>query len=187
MRRYRFDRRSNQAGSTLIEFALSLTVFMMTVFGAFQIGLAVWQYNMVSDLAQEGARWASVRGSSAGASAASESDVQLFVQARSLNINPSVSTFNVNAATKACTSTHTNPSTIAAGLGVCVKRKWWEVWGLAGLIGGRLRLAEVLTCSPSGWRRCPAATTGSPTRCICPAILTPDQPVYVQKVDLQSR
>ena len=50
-------------GENIIEFALASTVFFTTIFGIIIFGIGVWQYNMVSDLAQEGARWASVHGS----------------------------------------------------------------------------------------------------------------------------
>jgi Flp pilus assembly protein TadG len=112
--------RASERGGALIEFVLAFGVFLMTLFGAFELGLAVWQFNLTSNLAQEGARWASVRGQGSGAMAASETQVQTFVRNRSLGMNPTVSTFSVNAATRECTSTHTNPSTLPAGSGLCV-------------------------------------------------------------------
>jgi Flp pilus assembly protein TadG len=78
-------------GDALIEFALSVTLFLVTVLGTFEFGLAVWQYNMLADLAQEGARWASVRGSTS-LTPATAADVTAFVQSRSLGLNPSVTT-----------------------------------------------------------------------------------------------
>lgn len=51
-----------ERGSTIIEFAIASAVFFMTVFGILQFGLAVWNYNMLSSLAQDGARYASIRG-----------------------------------------------------------------------------------------------------------------------------
>lgn len=110
-----------ERGETLVEFALSLTLYCVTLFGTLQFGLVVWQYNMLANLAQEGARWASVRGSTAGANAASAAQVRSFVQARSLNINPTVSVFSVNSTTKACTATTVNPSALVSGQGVCVR------------------------------------------------------------------
>ena len=68
-------------GENLVEFALASTVFFMTLFGTIIFGIGVWQYNMVSDLAQEGARWASVHGSSS-ASPAGQAAVQTYVQSR---------------------------------------------------------------------------------------------------------
>jgi len=69
-------------GQSLVEFAFASVLFFMLVFGTIEFGLAIWQYNMVSDLAQEGARWASVRGSSSSIPA-SASDLQTYVQSRS--------------------------------------------------------------------------------------------------------
>jgi len=52
----------SERGETLIEFALSLFVFLMLVVGTLEFGLLVWHYNMTADLAQEGARWAAMHG-----------------------------------------------------------------------------------------------------------------------------
>jgi Flp pilus assembly protein TadG len=79
-------------GETLIEFALTLMVFLMTLLGTIQFGLGVWHYNLVSNLAQEGARWASVRGATAGAQKASEAQVRSYVQGRALGMNVWVTT-----------------------------------------------------------------------------------------------
>ena len=78
----------DKAGQVLVEFALASLVFFMTIFGTLEFGVAVWQYNMVSDLAQEGARWASVRGttSSLPSSPAAASDVLTYLQGRSVGI-----------------------------------------------------------------------------------------------------
>jgi len=91
-----------ERGETLVEFAFALVVFVMTMLGTAQFGLIIFRYNMMSDLAQEGARWASVRGAGSGAMAASQADVQTFVQNRALGMNVSV---NTSAA----------PSTLKAG------------------------------------------------------------------------
>ncbi|MEP7305997.1 MAG: TadE/TadG family type IV pilus assembly protein [Acidobacteriota bacterium] len=88
--RRRFVR--DEGGQELVEFALASLVFLMTIFGTLEFGLAVWQYNMVSNLAQEGARWASVRGSTSSMGQAVEADVRTFVQGRSAGINPDVVT-----------------------------------------------------------------------------------------------
>jgi Flp pilus assembly protein TadG len=53
----------------------------MTIFGTMIFGIGVWQYNMVADLAQEGARWASVNGTSSQSPAA-QAGVQSYVQSR---------------------------------------------------------------------------------------------------------
>ena len=80
-----------ERGQSLVEFALVSPLFFLTLFGAIEFGLAVWQYNMIADLAQEGARWASVRGSTAG-TAATNGSVQTYVQGRALGIVPTVTT-----------------------------------------------------------------------------------------------
>ena len=80
-----------ERGQSLVEFALVSPLFFLTLFGAIECGLVVWQYNTVSALAQEGARWASVRGSAAG-TPATNGTVQTFVQGRAVGINPTVTT-----------------------------------------------------------------------------------------------
>jgi len=54
----------------------------MMVFGAIEFGLAIWNYNLVSDLAQEGARYAAVHGQTSD-SPANEAGVVAFVESRS--------------------------------------------------------------------------------------------------------
>jgi Flp pilus assembly protein TadG len=80
-------------GETLIEFAFAVAMFLTIIFGTITFGLAVWRYNIVSDLAQEGARWASVRGSSTGAVQwATQADVQTFVRSRAVGLTVDVTT-----------------------------------------------------------------------------------------------
>lgn len=78
-----------ERGAELVEFALTSTLLMLVVFGIVNLGLAVWQYNMMANLAQEGARWASVRGAGS-ASPATSADVQTYVNTRSTGLNVSV-------------------------------------------------------------------------------------------------
>jgi Flp pilus assembly protein TadG len=85
----------DERGATLIEFAFACMVFFMVVFFLIQFGIVVWRYNHVSNLAQEGARYAIVRGAinttacaaytDVGCSA-SEANVQDFVVSRSLGL-----------------------------------------------------------------------------------------------------
>ena len=77
-----------ERGETLVEFAFASVVFFMIVFGTFEFGLAVWHYNLVANLSQEGARWASVRGSTSNASpVADTSSVTSYVTGRALGMN----------------------------------------------------------------------------------------------------
>ena len=102
-RRLRDDR-----GQSLVEFALASGVFFITVFGTIQFGLAIRQYNMVADLAQEGVRWASVRGSTS-ILAATATELQDFVQSRSPGFTVTV------------TATPANPSSAAPGSTISVR------------------------------------------------------------------
>lgn len=68
-------------GQTLVEFAVASTLFLTTIFGTLEFGIAVWRYNMISNLAQEGARRASVCGKRSGLPSA-DCDIRNFVIAR---------------------------------------------------------------------------------------------------------
>jgi Flp pilus assembly protein TadG len=112
---------SGQRGETLVEFALALTLFLTIIFGTLQYGVAVWQYNMLSNLAQEGARWASVHGKQT-TTPADRAAVEAYVQGRGLGMTGiTVNTYSADAVTLACTATATNPSDLTAGDGLCVK------------------------------------------------------------------
>ena len=56
------------------------------LFGTIQLGVAVWNFNTLSSLAQEGARWAAVRGANCGCSQATATSVQDFVRSRALGM-----------------------------------------------------------------------------------------------------
>lgn len=49
---------SNQSGSTLVEFAIGATVFLMAMFGVIEFGRALWTHNALADAARRGARYA---------------------------------------------------------------------------------------------------------------------------------
>ena len=100
--------RRNRDGQSLVEFALSSVLFFSLIFGIIQFGLAIWQYNTVSSLAQEGARWASVRGSSSDVPATA-AQLQAYVQSRSPGFAVTV------------TATPANPSAVAPGSTISVR------------------------------------------------------------------
>lgn len=87
-------RHASERGETLIEFAFASIIFFMTVFGTIQFGLAVWRYNSLSYLAQEGVRWAAVRGENTTCSctAATTITVQDYVRGRAVGIAASALT-----------------------------------------------------------------------------------------------
>jgi len=106
--RRRFAR--DESGQEIIEFAVTSLVFFMVIFGTLQFGLAVYRYNMVSNLAQEGARWASVRGFNSSIAPATEGDVRAFVISRSVGVPVTVTTIPAG----------TGPSLLTAGSAISV-------------------------------------------------------------------
>jgi Flp pilus assembly protein TadG len=52
--------RSNQRGSTLVEFAIGATVFLTVIFAVLEFGRALWIHNALADAARRGARYATL-------------------------------------------------------------------------------------------------------------------------------
>lgn len=77
-------------GSALVEFSVCSMLYFMLVFGIVEGSRAIYHYNIIASVARDGTRFAVVRGAGSGR-VASESDVQTYVQSRSLGINPTVS------------------------------------------------------------------------------------------------
>lgn len=50
--------KQDERGSTLVEYAISATVFIMAVFAVLEFGRAVWAHNALTDAARRGARYA---------------------------------------------------------------------------------------------------------------------------------
>jgi len=73
---------SDDRGATLIEFAVTSLLFMTIVFGTIEFSRMIMDYNIVSNAAREGVRYASVRGAGSGR-AATASDIQNYVAGRS--------------------------------------------------------------------------------------------------------
>ena len=114
-RRTRSARR--ERGETLVEFAFTSVVFFMIIFGTLWFGLAVWWYNLVASLAQEGARSASVRGSTASTHA-DTSSLTDYLNTRALGINLSQVTLScgaTSASLAACDCTSSTATTCVAG------------------------------------------------------------------------
>ena len=53
--------RRDTDGAVLVEFALSAPIFLTLLFGVFQIGLTMWNYNALRGVAGEVSRWAAVQ------------------------------------------------------------------------------------------------------------------------------
>lgn len=101
------NRLQDETGSQLVEFAISLLLLLTLVFGVLSTSLAMYSYHFVTYAAQEGARYAIVRGAhwktSCGTSAppsftmnygciAAQSDVQNYVKSIA---TPAISQSNV--------------------------------------------------------------------------------------------
>ena len=54
---------NGEEGGSLIETALSISIFLMVLFAVFDLSIAFYTYHYVSDAAREGTRYAMVRGS----------------------------------------------------------------------------------------------------------------------------
>jgi len=50
--------KNNERGSTLVEFAIGVTVFVTVMFAILEFGRALWVHNALSDAARRGARYA---------------------------------------------------------------------------------------------------------------------------------
>ena len=73
-----------EEGSAVVETALSLSVLFCLVFGVMEMSLAFYSYNVISEAAREGTRYAVVRGSAcsgfASACPATAANVQNYVR-----------------------------------------------------------------------------------------------------------
>jgi Flp pilus assembly protein TadG len=71
----------------MLELGLSMTMFLMCLFGAMEFGRAVFVYNSLAFLAHQGARWAMVRGS-ASPTPATATTIQDYVQGMAYGVAP---------------------------------------------------------------------------------------------------
>ena len=71
--------RRSEDGQALIEYALSVVLFMTLVFGAADFGYMIYLYHGVNFVARAASRWAMVRGSASLVPGTTASDVQAFV------------------------------------------------------------------------------------------------------------
>ena len=102
--------RRGERGETLVEFAFASVIFFMIVFGALEFGNAIWNYNLISDLAQEGARYAAVHGLNSG-SPVNTAAVDTYVQGRASGLLTGITVTTPNG----------SPSTLKSGDVVSVR------------------------------------------------------------------
>lgn len=92
-----------EAGTSIVEFAMSLTVLFMMVFGVMAICLALYTYNVVAESARAACRYAIVRGSACNSfSDCNVTGAQLQTYIRGLGfpgINPSSLSVNPDCST----------------------------------------------------------------------------------------
>jgi Flp pilus assembly protein TadG len=89
----------SEQGQVLVEFALSVLVFLVLVFGILDFGRALYTYHAVSYAARAGTRYAIVRGSACtGVSGcpATQGSVTSYIESVSPNLNPSDLNVSVN-------------------------------------------------------------------------------------------
>ena len=110
------QRATIQRGSALIEFALTSTVFFMTMFGITEFGRMIWQYHVTSWAARGGARWVLVHGPSASIKA-TDAGLQTKVAgiAFGSNVVATMQCGPVGGALGSCDCTVANPVRCVAG------------------------------------------------------------------------
>jgi len=104
MRIAKHEKRGGQRGSAMLEGALSLTVFLMIIFGTIDFGRMVFAYNFVSYAAREATRYAVVRGTANPVDAAG---LTTFVKSEAIGLDRSAITV-----TPTWTPDHTPGSTV---------------------------------------------------------------------------
>ena len=60
-------RNRKQAGQSTVEFALTIVIVMVMLFGAIELIVMIYTYNVLADAAKEGVRYAIVHGTGVGA------------------------------------------------------------------------------------------------------------------------
>ncbi|RMD81394.1 MAG: hypothetical protein D6815_11910 [Candidatus Dadabacteria bacterium] len=79
--------RRRQRGTSLVEFALLIPVFMMIVVGIVDLGRAVWAKSSLGYLAGETARYAAMH-SARSNDPATAGDISKYVEQRAVGLNP---------------------------------------------------------------------------------------------------
>jgi Flp pilus assembly protein TadG len=95
---------ADDCGQALLEFALTIPIVLVVLFGIFDFGRAMYTYDMVTSAARVGARYAIVHGSSctpAPACTATSAVIQTYV--RSVVAGANSNSFNVSATWPAAT------------------------------------------------------------------------------------
>jgi Flp pilus assembly protein TadG len=125
---FRRHRPCRRRGANLVEAAIVYPVVLLLLLGVIVVGLGMFRYNQVAELAREGARWASVRGaqysSDTGNAAATSTEVGNYVKGLAAGLDPNsltvTTTWNTSNAL-----THTSGNlTIKNTVSVTVSYPW---------------------------------------------------------------
>jgi Flp pilus assembly protein TadG len=102
---HRLDSLRNEEGAEIVEFALAISIWITAAFMIMYVSFALYAAHFVANAAEEGARYASVRGSSWGSAScssnqldcvASSSDISKYIKNQ---IPPGISASSVTVAT----------------------------------------------------------------------------------------
>ena len=102
----RGGRRSASLGQTLVEFALSASALLVFLFGVVIMARGIYAYDTVAYAAQQGARWAMVRGNGCTVAdcPATSSEISAFVQTKANGIANEISVTPTYSTGNGCTS-----------------------------------------------------------------------------------
>jgi Flp pilus assembly protein TadG len=124
-RRHRHARRR---GATLVEAAIVYPVVLLLVLGVIVVGLGLFRFNQMAELAREGARWASVRGSQfasdTGKTAASSTDVANYVKGLAAGLDPNSLTVTTTWTTSNALTHKSGNLTVKNTVSVTVSYPW---------------------------------------------------------------
>ena len=86
--------RNAEAGNALVEFAITMVVILILLFGIVDVGRALFAYDWVSNAARVGARFAMVRGATctgglSGGCPAISNDVKTYIDSTAIGLNQS--------------------------------------------------------------------------------------------------
>ena|SRR6476646_548296 len=101
--------RRHSKGQSLAEFALVIPLFLVMLFGIIDIGRVIWANDALANAAREGARYASVTGSSLITPTSTKNDIKAYTRnyaiAAGTNVNVTVcySAVTNSSATSGCT------------------------------------------------------------------------------------
>jgi Flp pilus assembly protein TadG len=126
---FRRHRQGQRRGATLVEAAIVYPVALLLILGVIVVGLGMFRYNQVAELAREGARWASVRGAQysadTGNAPASSTDIRNYVESLATGLDPNSLTVTTTWNTSnALTHTSANNSTVKNTVSVTVSYPW---------------------------------------------------------------